>query len=153
MSERQHQLALLLQGFLRGDRPEAPALLDDDVMNAARAIAETYETSSRGIIYEHKAGTPVAERLGAEIRTLVESQRREGLQLTDSEVALVLRGIETGSREARAALPGDKTAYLDLLKRVLREPAATSPSSEGSDGEAPQRAESDRVSGLIVPGR
>ena len=153
MTERQHHLALRLQSFLRGDRPDAPTVLDDDVANAARALAETYETSSRGIIYEHKAGTPTAERLSAELRTLVESQRSEGLQLTDSEVSLVLRAIETGSREARAALPGDKTAYLELLKRVLRAPSATAPSSDSQDGEAPQGAENDQGSGLIVPGR
>ena len=74
MTERQHELTLLLQGLLRNDRPDAPAMLDDDVANAARALAETYETASRGIIYEHSAGTPSAERLSAEFRTLIESR-------------------------------------------------------------------------------
>ena len=73
MTERQNQLTLLIQGFLRGDRPDAPAMLDDDVGQAARALAETYETASRGIIYEHSAGIPSAERLGVELRTLIES--------------------------------------------------------------------------------
>ena len=122
MTEQQQELALLIQGFLRNDRPDAPAMVDDDVAQAARALAETYETASRGIIYEHTASTPSAERLSTEFRTLIEAQRAEGLRLTDSEVAQVIRGIETGAREARGTLPGETAAYLGLLKRVLRPP-------------------------------
>lgn len=149
MTERQNQLTLLIQGFLRGDRPDALAMLDDDVGQAARALAETYETASRGIIYEHSAGVPSAERLGIELRTLIEAQRAEGLHLSDSEVAVVLRGIETGAREAGSALPGDKTAYLGLLKRVLRSPDAAS-AAQTSDTKADPSV--GRDSGLIVPG-
>jgi len=153
MTERQHQLALLVHGFLRDDRPDAPDMRDDDVRHAARALAETYETASRGIIYEHSAGTPSAERLGAEIRTLIESQRAEGLRLTDSEVALVIRGIETGAREAGSVLPGEKTAYLELLKRVLRAPEGAADPAQPSDGAPPQRSDVGQGLGLIVPGR
>ena len=151
MTERQHELAILIQGFLRNDRPDAPAMLDDEVAHAARALAETYETASRGIIYEHSAGTPSAEQLRAAFRALIEARRAKGLQLTDSEVALVLRGIETGAREARATLPGEKAAYLELLKRVLR-PANGGP-DQSSDGEVPPRPDDGRGPSLIVPGR
>ena len=151
MTERQHELALLIQGFLRSARSEAPALLNDDIANASRALAETYETASRGIIYEHSAGTPSAERLSAEFRSLVEAKRAEGLQLSDSDVAAVIRGIETGAREAHAALPGEKTAYLELLQRVLRAPNESPERS--SDGAAPERADHGRRPSLIVPGR
>ena len=151
MTERQHELALLIHGFLRSARPNAPTLLDDDIANASRALAETYETASRGIIYEHSAGTPSAERLSAEFRSLIAARRAEGLQLSDSDVALVIRGIETGAREARATLPGEKTAYLELLQRVLRPPNAGPERS--SDGEAPQRPDDSRGTSLIVPGR
>ena len=154
MTERQHQLTMLLQGFLRGDQQHAPAMLDDDVGQAALAVADTYETASRGIIYEHSAGTPSAERLSAELRTLIESQRTEGLQLTDSEVALVMRRIETGAREARSVLSGEKTAYLELLKRVLRaQPTSVADSVQSSDSDTTQHPDIDRGSGLIVPGR
>ena len=124
---------------------------DDDVAQAARALAETYETASRGIIYEHSAGTPSAERLGTEFRTLIEARRTEGLQLTDSEVARVMRGIDTGAREARTTLPGEKTAYLELLKRVLR--PSTGTEDQPSDGQTPERTDTSRGPGLIVPGR
>jgi hypothetical protein len=151
MTERQHELALLIQGFLRSARSDAPTLLDDDIANASRALAETYETASRGIIYEHSAGTPSAERLSAEFRSLIEARRADGLQLSDSDVAVVIRGIETGAREAHAALPGEKTAYLELLQRVLRPPNAGPERS--SAGGAPERPDNSRRPRLIVPGR
>jgi len=149
MTEPQHELTLLIQGFLRNDRPDALAMLDDDVAHAARALAETYETASRGIIYEHSAGTPSAERLRAELRSLIDARRSEGLRLTDSEVALVLRGVESGAREARVSLPGQKTAYLELLARVLRAPNGGE--NQSSDSATPLRSADSRGSGLIVP--
>ena len=151
MTERQRELTLLIQGLLRNDRPDALALLDDDVAHAARALAETYETASRGIIYEHRAGTPSAERLRAELRNLIEARRAEGFRLADSEVAVVLRGVESGARDAGAALPGDGTAYLELLGRVLRAPNGGENQSSGS--RTPPTTADSRASGLIVPGR
>ena len=122
MTERQQHLMLLVQGLLRTDRPDEPAMADVDVEQAARALAETYETASRGIIYEHVAGTPSAGRLGAEIKTLVEAQRAAGLKVGDADISHVMRRIENGAHAARSALPGDETAYLQLLKRLLGDP-------------------------------
>ena len=147
LTDRQHVIALLVQGFLRQERPDAPALVDNDVAEAAKALAETYETASRGIIYEHSAGLPGAERLGAEIKQLIETRRAERVTLGDGDVAAVLRRIETGARTAKTILAGDETAYLQLLKRVLRdqpEPDSGGATRPDLDGSGP---------GLIVPGR
>lgn len=144
LTSRQNKLLLLVQGFLRRERPDAPALVDNDVAQATRALAETYDTASRGIIYDHQAGLPSAQRLAADIRTLIEAARGQGLNAGDAEVATVLRRIERAAREARTALCGDSTAYLGFLKRVLREPGST-PAAADSTGPG--------GSGLIVPGR
>ena len=151
MTEQQHELVFRIQGFLRNDRPDASAIGDDDVAHAARALAETYETASRGIIYEHTAGTPSAERLGAEFRVLIEARRTKGLRLTDSEVAQVIRAIETGASKARETLPGETAAYLALLKRVLQPPKDGPALS--SDAEAPARPDDSPGPNLIIPGR
>ena len=66
LSGPQQELALLLQTLLRRDRAETPGLVDSDVEHAARSLAETCETASRGIIYEHAAGYAAAERLKEE---------------------------------------------------------------------------------------
>ena len=151
MTEQQHELVFLMQNFLRNDRPDAPGIGDDDVAHAARALAETYETASRGIIYEHSADTPSAERLGAEFRVLIETRRTKGLRLTDSEVAQVIRAIETGASKARETLPGETAAYLELLKRVLQPPKDGPALS--SDHETPVRPGDNPGPNLIIPGR
>ena len=147
LTSRQHQLLLLLQGFLLTERPQNPSVVDDDIVHAAKALAETYETASRGIIYEHAAGLLSAERLSAEMRALIEAKQNEGLRVRDQDVAVVFRRIEAAAREARSVLPGDKRAYLLMLKRVLREPGtmvAGKPASDESDPGGSQ---------LIIPGR
>jgi hypothetical protein len=126
-------------------------MLDDDVAHAALALTETYETASRDIIYEHNAGTPSAERLRAQLRNLIDASRAERPRLADSEVAVIVRGVESGARDAGAALPGDNTAYLELLARVLRAPNGGE--NQSSDSGTPPPTAVSRGSGLIVPGR
>ena len=151
LTGRQHEIMLHVQGFLGTDRPDEPAMVDDDVADATKALAETYETASRGIIYEHGAGRPSAERLSSELRTLIESQRGEGSHISDGDVAAVLRRIETGARGARSAVSysGDdqEIAYLSLLRRTLSPQVAAD--DEKLKDEAAVRNE---TSPLIIPG-
>src|SRR5215831_12443457 len=54
-SERQSQLFFLIQTFFNEyTPPELQPLVDDDVAEATTALAATFETSSRGVIYEHR---------------------------------------------------------------------------------------------------
>ena len=128
-------------------------MLDDDVVQATRAVAETYETASRGIIYEHNAGLASAELLASELRTLVKDHKDKGFRLTDAETAVVMRRIEIGAREARSVCPGEKKAYLELLKRVLKTPTDIPDLQQSSDGQSSERTNSKGESGLIIPGR
>ena len=148
LTSRQHQLLLLLllQGLLSTEAPEHPSIVDDDVVHAAKALAETYETASRGIIYEHTAALLSAERLSANIRALIEAKQGKGLRVRDEDVAIILRRIEAGAREARSVLPGGESAYLLMLKRVLREPGSIAKSRPSIDQDA-------GGSRLIIPGR
>ena len=146
LTTRQQEVLVLIQGFLRTERPDAAGLADDDVARAARALAETYETASRGIIYEHVAALPAAARLGADIKALIERTRGQGVTISDADVAVALRRIERAAGTAGKLLPGGDAAFLGLLKRVLRDP-----------GPADQSASDERAgsggSGLIIPGR
>ena len=146
LTDGQQQLTLSVQGFLLVDRPESVSLVDDDIEQATKALANTYETASRGIIYDHGAALPAAERLSGDIKTLIETQRSEGLRISDADVAAMLRRVEDGARQARSDTTGtdgeDKTAYLQLLKRVLRVPPPAGASHVSQAQE----------SGLVVPG-
>lgn len=145
LTAHQQEILVLLQGCLRTERPDAAALVDADAARAARALAETYETASRGIIYEHVAALPAAARLGADIKTLIERARGQGAALRDADLAVVLRRVERAADTAAKVLPGGDTAYLELLKRVFRD-----------TGQAGQSAPDERPGGdgprLIIPG-
>ena len=149
LTTRQQEILVLIQGFLRTERPDAAALVDDDVARAARALADTYETASRGIIYEHVAALPAAARLGADIKALIERTDSQGITLRDADVAVALRRVERAAGAAGKALPGGATAFLGLLKRILRDPGPAGPAGPPASGESADPA----APGLIIPGR
>lgn len=147
LTTRQRELLLLLQSFLRSYQPNSQAIVDSDIAQASLALAETYETASRGIIYEHKAKLATAAQLGSEIKTLIEKTREKSFTISDGAIATVLRRMERAAKEASSNLPGDETAYVDWLKRVFGEgEVAATRSSENKR----QKTEGSR---LIVPGR
>ena len=120
LTERQYQLFFLVQTVIARHKPEGFArLVDDDVAQAAAAMAATLETSARGVIYEHAAASVVAQRVANEMKTMLAEMRQQGATVYDREAAIVLRAIEQGARDARASGGGD-TAYLDLMARLLQ---------------------------------
>src|SRR5262245_25423540 len=59
LSEGQLQLFFLIQSyFLRPAPAGQPLVVDAEVADAAGALAGTFETASRGVIFEHQAATP-----------------------------------------------------------------------------------------------
>jgi hypothetical protein len=141
LTERQYQLFFVFQTAIARHKPEGFArLLDDDVADAAAAMAATLETAARGVIYEHGTHSLVAQRLVAEMKALLAELREQGAKVYDSEVAIVLRAIEQGAREARTGAEGGDVAYLTLMARLLQhnsarpssEPATASGTSGGS---------------------
>lgn len=142
LSERQLQLFFLAQSFIARFTPTGIArLIDADVAEAAGALAATYETSSRGVIFEHSTASVVADGLRRELQAWLAEVGRGGGSRFEREMAEVLRAIERGARHTTPGLgSGDDRAYLDLVARVLLERGA--PSSE---------AQPNRPSGLILP--
>ena len=69
-------------------------LVDDDVAQAAEALAATLETAGRGIVYEHRTASLPAERLLTELKTLVTEVTREGGSALERDAAIALRRIE-----------------------------------------------------------
>src|SRR5688500_6672434 len=120
LTERQHQLFFLLQTAIARHTPEGFARLsDDDVADAAGALASTVETAERGVLYEHAPESPVAGRLAADLKAMLEAMRAQGAKVYDHEIAVVLRAIERGAREVRRQIEGAPDAYLSLMGRLL----------------------------------
>lgn len=131
VSEPQLQLFFLMQSVIARFKPEGfVRLLDDDVAEATGALASTLETAGRGVLYEHRATSVVADALRRELTTLVDEVGRGGGSRFEREAAEVLRGIERGARHDTPGIGAGPQDYLSLVGRVLQErPRPTSESS------------------------
>jgi len=151
LPERPYLLTVLLLDVVRRHRKTAlPPLTDRDVQDAAAALAATFETAGRGLIYEHQTTSLPAQRLLQELRASVDEvgKRAEGSPSVVRDAAVALRRIEWGAREA-AGRRGDTsaagTALLDLLDRLPQD--LPGDSGQGRpDGEATAtHAEAQRI--------
>jgi hypothetical protein len=140
LNERQSQLFVALNTtLLRYEPPDFQTLRDEDIVEAAKAMAATLETRSRGVIYDHRPGSLPAERLMAALRPLLTEGVRTGGSSFEREAAVVLRRLEkaVGAQQTEA---GGKRRYLELIGRVL--PKAIASAAEAGRQDEPR---------LIVP--
>ena len=121
-NQRQSQLFLLAGTcLLRFPSPDLQPLIDDDVAEAAAALAATFETASRGVIYDHRPASLPAERLLASLKQIfAEAAPQGGGTAFERDAGVVLRRIEEAARELRALAPDNRRAFLDFLERVIR---------------------------------
>ena len=137
LTERQHQLFFLFHSVIARHSPEGfTRLNDDDVADAAAALASTLETAARGVIYEHTAQSPLAQRLANEMKAMLEEIRQKGGTVYDREASIALRAIEQGARDARKTAGGEATTYLTLMGRLLQVNQAAPKSAR--EGPAPR---------------
>jgi len=144
-SERQSQLFLLISTFLvKYEAPELHAIVDADALEGLGALASTYETSIRGVIYEHRPQSLPAERLVNLLKPILAKAGEGGGTAFERDAAVVLRRVEETAREVRGADGANRRAFLDFLTRVItRRPEAEAP--------PPGATESDERSRLILP--
>lgn len=145
-SERQSQIFFLINTFLvRYEPPEFLPLIDDDVAEATAALAGTFETAARGLIYEHRPASLPAERLASALKPVLAEAGHGAGSAFERDAALVLRRIGEAVQDVHALDPGNRRAFLELLGRVItKAPRAGTP---GADDEAGPPASSR----LIVP--
>jgi hypothetical protein len=132
VSEGQLQLFFLLHTFISRFKPAALSrIVDGDVADAAGALAASFETSSRGVLYEHHANSVVGEELRRELKTFLAELGRGGGSRFEAQAAAVLRGIERGARHETDGVGSEAQAYLALVARLLNErpPGKDTPST------------------------
>ena len=151
LDPRQYQLFFLVQGTFHRLAGTGGMTVDDDVVrDTAQALAATYETAGKGIIYEHRPSSLPAERLSRELKPLLEQRDERGPVARERDLVAVLRCVERAATEARTALGGDRRAYLDLVGRLLR--ASSDGDTRGRDDTAtPAETQSGNAPPLIVP--
>ena len=150
LTPQQQALTYRLLAMLGQERPDLPGLCDADVVDAAQAMAQTSETASRGIVYEHTAQTAHARQLVKEMTGTVEAAAQQGTPIPDHDVASIFRRIERGARGGRELLGenGGDTACLAMLRRLATAMARDAERSGGGVENSPERTS---ASGLIVP--
>lgn len=142
LNERQSDIFFLVNAFLvRYEPPEFRLAIDDDVAEAVGALAATLETSSRGVIYEHRPASIPAGRLMTALTPLIAEAGRSGGTAFERDAAVVLRRIEDAARTLRQHEGGQERAFLDLIGRVIGKVDERAESAGG--GSEPKR--------LIVP--
>ena len=148
LSESQSHLFILLQAVVRRHQAGAvPGLIDTDVAEAASALAATFETADRGIIYEHQAASVQAQGLARKIKATLDRLMKDARPSAQRHAAVVLRRLERAARTADEALGKGARSYLELLDRLPSEDADTA----GHEGSAASQTRSDDSPGLIVP--
>jgi hypothetical protein len=148
LGERQYQLFFLVQGAVHRLAQTGDVPVDDEVIReTARALAATYETASKGIIYEHRPSSLHAERLANELKPLLEGRDGHGPVAKEHDLVLVLRRVEQAATEARKTLEGDSRAYLNLVSRLMRSaPGGDTSSPDATTGDGP-----DTPPSIIIP--
>jgi hypothetical protein len=145
-SERQSRLFFLISTFLVGYQPsELQPLIDDDVAAGMTALAATFETASRGVIYDHRPASLPAERMITELKPMLLEAGRGAGSAFERDAAVVLRRVEESVRGLRGTEPDNPRRFLDLLGRVIREPPRPDASAPGDAAHAPASTR------LIVP--
>ncbi len=119
LSEVQARLFAAVGSFLvQYQAPELQVPVDDDVAEAADAVAATLETSARGVIYERRPASLPAERLATGLKALL-AEAGSGSAF-ERDAAVALRRLAEAARHARSAdTAGDGRPFLALLGRVL----------------------------------
>jgi hypothetical protein len=138
LSETQSRTFLALVRFLGAyQAPELQPLVDEDLAQAAGALASTLETAARGVIYEHRPESLGAARLLAALRPLLADLNQPPVPGFDRDAAVVLRRFEELARPAGHSGPEARRA-IDLLIRTLARIAETTPASEASRADEPR---------------
>ena len=123
LNERQAQLFLLAAMLLLQYEPPAlQPLIDDDVIEAAAALAATYETAAKGLIYEHRPPSLPAERLVQALKPRLTEAGQRGGSAFERDAAVVFRQIGEAAARVRQLQPDNRHAFLDLVRRTIRQP-------------------------------
>ena len=120
LNQRQAELFFLVLSFItRYEPPALQPLVDEDLAEAAAALAATFETAARGVIYEHRPASAAGARLSTALKPLLAEAAQGAGSSFDRDAAVVLRRLEQGVRDVSAEDRHNRRAFLALLGRVI----------------------------------
>src|SRR5204863_6282581 len=111
LNDRQAQLFLFVATLLLQYEPPAlQPLIDDDVIEAAAALAATYDTAAKGLIYEHRPPSLPAERLVQALKPRLAEAGQRGGTAFERDAAVVFRQIGEAAVRVRPLEPDKRHA-------------------------------------------
>ncbi|HEX9724735.1 MAG TPA: hypothetical protein VGC53_10695 [Vicinamibacteria bacterium] len=120
--------------LLRASRDLSSGLSDEELKVAVSTLRRTYETLSKGVLYEHKTEDlrlqNTISRLG---EILTRRKEISGVPpASDTDVLAVLASTQSAieAHESAADDPTSKTTYLDIAQRVFRAAISEFPAPE-----------------------
>jgi hypothetical protein len=137
LTASQSDLFLAVLSFVAGLHADPLLTLqDDDVAQGAAALSATYETADRGLIYEHRPQSLVAQRFVTDAKAFLASLVAEADAATSRRVerdaAVVLRHLESGARGARTVVDEGPATALAIIGRFI----AAARAGRRAEGEA-----------------
>lgn len=97
--------------------------VDEDLADGAAALAATFETADRGLIYEHRPQSLAAQRFVTDLKAFLAGLAAEGgapsARKLERDAAVVLRHLERGARGPRAAVDQGPSTALDTILRAV----------------------------------
>jgi hypothetical protein len=139
LTAAQSELFLALLSFVAGLHADPLLnLQDDDVADGAAALAATYETADRGLIYEHRPQSLPAQRFVTDAKAFLASLVAEADAATtrrlERDAAVVFRHLESGVRGARTVVDDGPATALGIVGRFI----AAARANRREDAEAGQ---------------
>jgi hypothetical protein len=124
LTEFQAELFLALLSFVASRQTDPLVKIqDDDVAEGIGALAATYETANRGLIYEHQPRSLLAQRFVTDAKSFLAGLVAETDALTtrriERDAAVVLRHVEAGLRGARKVRDKGPATGLDTIARFI----------------------------------
>lgn len=99
-------------------------LIDADIVEATGALAGTFETASRGVIYDHRPESVAAAGLLGALKPVLLEAGKGGGSAFERDAAFVLRRVADAARETS---PENRRAFVDLLARTISRTTASGP--------------------------
>jgi hypothetical protein len=132
---------LTFVGGFRGD--PLMKVVDEDLADGAAALAATYETAGRGVIYEHRPQSLVSQRFVTDLQGFLGKLAAQAepavARNLERDAAVILRRLEAGARQVRKTIDEGPTTALDMISRVVAHAAREAPArSAAPPGEPPR---------------